>query len=111
MYSTLCNMTISLAALFVQSDRYVSVNQTHYMCSCLQVQHLDGHNVVLKSSGITIPGQMETVKGQGMPLPDSAKRFGDLHVTYTVEFPKSLSDAQKKCIQDLRPNFALRDEL
>ena len=82
------------------------------MCvDIVQVQHLDGHTVLLKSTGITIPGQMETVAGQGMPLLDSAKKYGDLHVTYTVEFPKSLSDTQKNCINGLKPNFAVKDEL
>ena len=82
------------------------------MCvAIVQVQHLDGHNVVLKSTGITVPGQVEMMTGQGMPLLDAAKKFGDLHVTYTVQFPNSLSDAQKKCIHDLKSTFAVKDEL
>lgn len=94
-----------------QSSRGNLLSDCMSVVDFMQVQHLDGHMVVLKSTGITIPGQLETVKGQGMPLPDSAKRFGDLHVTYTVEFPKTLSESQKKCIHDLRPNFTVRDEL
>lgn len=77
----------------------------------LQIQHLDGHSVVLQSTGITIPGQQEVIKGEGMPLLDQAKKFGDLHVTYTVEFPKSLSEGQRKCIHELESNFAVKDEL
>ena len=67
--------------------------------------------MVLQSTGITIPGQQQVIQGEGMPLLDQGKKFGNLHVTYTVEFPKSLTEAQKKCIHELRPNFAVKDEL
>lgn len=77
----------------------------------VQVQHLDGHDVTLKAAGITVPGQMQTLKGEGMPLLDQARRHGDMHVTYTVAFPKQLSETQKKCIKELEHALPARDDL
>lgn len=77
----------------------------------VQVKHLDGHDVTLSSSGITIPGQMQTMKGEGMPLLDQARKHGDMHVTYRVEFPQQLNESQKKCIKELNHAFPVRDDL
>ena len=80
-------------------------------CADVQIQHLDGHDVTLKSDGITIPGQLETLKGEGMPLLDSPRKRGDMHVTFTVAFPQQLNDSQRKCIQEMGHAFPIRDEL
>jgi len=77
----------------------------------LQIQHLDGHDVTLKAAGITIPGEMQTLKGEGMPLLDQARKQGDMHVTYTIAFPKQLNESQKKCIKELGHAFPARDDL
>ena len=77
----------------------------------LQIKHLDDHAVTLKSAGITIPGQMQTLPGEGMPLLDQARKRGDMHVTYTVAFPKQLTESQKKCIKELGHAFPARDDL
>lgn len=67
--------------------------------------------MTLAASGITIPGQMQTLKGEGMPLLDQARKRGDMHVTYTVKFPQKLNESQKKCIKDLNHAFPVRDDL
>lgn len=79
--------------------------------SCVQVKHLDGHDVSLAASDITIPGRMQTLKGEGMPLLDQAGKRGDMHVTYTVQFPDQLNESQKKCIKELNNVFPVRDDL
>ncbi|KAK9824801.1 hypothetical protein WJX74_009851 [Apatococcus lobatus] len=66
-----------------------------------EVEHLDGHKIRLQASEVTIPGQVQVISGQGMPLPDQARKFGDLFVTYTVAFPKRLSSAQQTAVQDV----------
>lgn len=78
---------------------------------CVQVKHLDGHDVTLAASDITIPGRMQTLKGEGMPLLDQAGKRGDMHVTYTVRFPEQLNESQKKCIKELNNVFPVRDDL
>ena len=60
-----------------------------------EIMHLDGHKVYLKKTKITRPGEVEKIKGEGMPLYDYPSEYGELIVTYTVEFPKELSQEQK----------------
>jgi len=36
------------------------------------------------------------VQGEGMPLYEDADRFGDLFVTFTVQFPNSVTQEQKE---------------
>ena len=57
--------------------------------------------VKLAHAGITIPGQVETIAGQGMPVHNSHKTFGNLIVTYQVKFPKHLDDGQKLHVKQL----------
>lgn len=57
--------------------------------------------VTLSNDGVTIPGQVQRIRGEGMPLYDNPSKFGDLFVTYTIKFPESLSDAQKATVRQL----------
>lgn len=95
------NATISLGEALVGFDR--------------SVPHLDGHAVRLASSGVTRPGETVTIRGEGMPRPGRVKArtdsdkpppppspstHGDLHVTYTVSFPRTLTDKQKAVVRE-----------
>lgn len=61
------------------------------------IKHLDGHIVSLKRKKITKPGEVERIRGEGMPIYDYPTDNGDLLVTYDVDFPKVLTQEQKKC--------------
>lgn len=78
------NLTISLV------DALVGFHQS--------VAHLDGHTVELGTKGVTRPGEVRKIKGEGMPIYDTTKK-GDLFVTFTVDFPPSLTDAQKEVVR------------
>ena len=65
------------------------------------VPHLDGHLVTLASTGVTRPGDVQRVPGEGMPLFQHPERRGDLFVTYTVDFPEALSEEQKALARQL----------
>lgn len=65
------------------------------------IKHLDGHKVTLANREVTIPGQVQRIKGQGMPLYDNPSKFGDLFITYSIKFPGSLTDAQKTTVRQL----------
>jgi len=65
-----------------------------------EIEHLDGHKVVLKNSGVTKPGQLVKIPNEGMPHPENAHKHGDLYVTYSILFPPALSDAQKDVIKN-----------
>jgi DnaJ family protein B protein 11 len=54
------------------------------------VRHLDGHDVILKKDGITRPGEVMVVQGEGMPVYEgSGGAAGQLVVTVMVRFPES----------------------
>ena len=64
--------------------------------------HLDGALVRFSRLGkVTKPGLMERFKGKGMPLFESySGDYGDLLVTYIVDLPTSLSDAQRELFKE-----------
>lgn len=64
----------------------------------MEIEHLDGHKVTLAASGVTRPGQVVVIKGEGMPVYDSTHR-GDLYVSYSVALPKALSEEQKAAVR------------
>ena len=67
----------------------------------LELKHLDGHKVKIGAKDITRPFQVRTFKGQGLPRFEEYSKFGDMHVTYEVDFPKNLSADQKAQLRKL----------
>ena len=59
--------------------------------------HLDGHEVLIdRRDKVTKPGLMERFKGEGMPVFEQYSEIGDLMVTYIVDLPDKLTEAQKE---------------
>lgn len=57
--------------------------------------HLDGHTVTLRREGVTQPGFVQTIPGEGMPVfQDNA--FGDLFVEYIVVLPTEINAGLRK---------------
>jgi DnaJ family protein B protein 11 len=50
--------------------------------------------VQVGTSGVTRPGEVRWFQGEGMPQYEHTSR-GDLWVTYSVAFPRSISEAHK----------------
>jgi DnaJ-class molecular chaperone len=75
------------------------------------VKHLDGHEVVVRREGITMPGSVMKVSGEGMPKKDDSSTFGELYIEFSVQFPETLSADQQAVIannfkastSDIRP--------
>eukprot|EP00668_Euglena_longa_P029777 GGOE01037148.1.p1 GENE.GGOE01037148.1~~GGOE01037148.1.p1 ORF type:complete len:412 (-),score=91.22 GGOE01037148.1:119-1354(-) len=65
------------------------------------VEHLDGRQVDISQSMPTPPGHVQRLAGQGMPRHSNPGDFGDLLVTYTVDFPAELTDEQKSGLRTL----------
>ncbi|KAI0925757.1 hypothetical protein AcV5_008406 [Taiwanofungus camphoratus] len=64
--------------------------------------HLDGHVVELKRHGVTQPGFVQTIQGEGMPIYGQSN-FGDLYVEYDVVLPKELSsDVRQQLLKVFR---------
>jgi len=66
-------------------------------------KHLDGHEVTVKRDRVTRPGLETTLAGEGMPKFNDSTSFGDLIVSFTVVFPESITEAQKKAFTELLP--------
>lgn len=58
------------------------------------ITHLDGRQVEIKQTGVTKPGHVQRVVGEGMPHHGTPSRKGDLLVTYVVDFPAKLTPQQ-----------------
>ena len=62
------------------------------------LKQLDGRLIVLKRTDVvTPPGHKERTMGEGMPK--GVGEFGDLIVTYQVEFPKELTPQQREAVK------------
>tara|TARA_B110000305_G_C19443959_1_gene643623 strand:+ start:371 stop:1468 length:1098 start_codon:yes stop_codon:yes gene_type:complete len=57
--------------------------------------HVDGRIVELARSSITFPGHTDVISFEGMPMYGSNGKFGNLVITYEVDFPEFLDDEQK----------------
>ena len=55
----------------------------------LQVEHLDDHRVELRADGVTRPGEVTVIKGEGMPVFESVRsRASSTH----MQPPRSLCE-------------------
>ena len=63
--------------------------------------HFDGRAVPLRRDGVTTPGWVARVPGEGMPVYNEHKKHGDLIVTYQVDFPKKLDEKTREQVKRL----------
>ena len=64
-----------------------------------KVGHLDSHEVTVKQTKVTTPGEVKRIKGEGMPQHNFPSEFGDLFVKFSIKMPKELTDAQRQAIE------------
>merc|ERR1712150_310574 len=67
------------------------------------IVHLDNSEVLLSAGGVTRPFQTRVIKDEGMPVHNFPSESGNLRVTYNVQFPNGLTDAQKDVIRSTLP--------
>ena len=72
-------------------------------------KHLDGHTVTIKRTGVTKPNQVVRIKGEGMPKHGTPSEFGDLTITFTVEFPPKVDAEMAAGLEKLLPAFTAAD--
>jgi len=68
-----------------------------------EIPHLDGHVVPIRVAPghIVYPFQTMVLNGEGMPLHEVPSQFGDMHVTFEVVFPKSLTEEQRDKLKEI----------
>lgn len=64
------------------------------------INHLDGHQIVIKHREIIQPNQLYCINREGMPIRNSVEK-GDLIVEFSVRFPTNLNDKIKHQIEQL----------
>jgi DnaJ family protein B protein 13 len=69
------------------------------MCEPLTVQTLDGRSLPVSISEIVNQDSVRKVDGEGMKKGDSAGR-GDLYITFKIEFPKALTENQRRTLYE-----------
>lgn len=69
------------------------------------IPHLDGRTLSIKMAPGQIVSPFQTVvyKGEGMPQHEVPSQFGDLHVTFEIAFPKSLTAEAIESLKTLLP--------
>jgi len=72
--------------------------------------HLDGHVVALVRTGVTQPGFVQTIKGEGMPLFEHPTSYGDLFVEYNVVLPTHLSQETRQSLAEAFYGKSHRDK-
>lgn len=63
--------------------------------------HLDGHKFRVNVDGVTECDHVMRVSGKGMPRSHGRGGFGDLYITFDVEFPESLTEEQRTGIREI----------
>ena len=63
-----------------------------------EIEHLDGHKVLIKKAGVTQPGETIRIKGEGMPVHQRGDT-GDLLVDIEIQIPEKLTNEQKDKLQ------------
>lgn len=72
--------------------------------------HVGGHTVRLVRQGVTQPGFVQTIIGEGMPNFESSTH-GDLFVEYNVVFPITLSQKMRRKLMEAFQEGTTHDEL
>lgn len=78
----------------------ISLSQALIGCT-VPVRTLDGRIIPVSVSDIVRPGSVLRVQGEGMPLPKNPSQRGDLVLSFDVQYPSSLTLAQKEGIRAL----------
>lgn len=66
-----------------------------------EFEHLDGHKFVVNVNDVTECDHVMRVSGKGMPRRGGRGGYGDLFITFDVDFPETLTVEQKKGIRKI----------
>jgi len=67
----------------------------------IQIEHLDGHIVTHKKLTVTAPESVIEIPNEGMPIFRGNGKKGKLFIQISVIFPTSLTEQQKRDVQQL----------
>ncbi|KAM8793943.1 dnaJ homolog subfamily B member 1 [Eudromia elegans] len=74
------------------------------LCGCtVHAPTLDGRTIPLVFQDVLRPGVKRRVPGEGLPLPRSPERRGDLVIEFEVRFPERIPPAARPLLQQILP--------
>ena len=71
--------------------------------TCVKVPTINGQLHTLNIKNPLQPGDIRTIQGEGLPLPKSSTKRGDIIIEFSIQFPRNLSGAQKDVLRDILP--------
>ena len=80
----------------------ISLSQALIGCT-VPIRTLDGRVIPISVSDIVKPDSTTRVKGEGMPKARTPSERGDLVLRFDVQFPTSLTLAQKEGLRKILP--------
>lgn len=63
------------------------------------IKHLDGHEVIVKKTDVTKPGEVIAIEEEGMPHHQFPSQLGKLYVEIVFKMPDELNEEQKSAIK------------
>jgi chaperone protein DnaJ len=67
------------------------------------IRQLDGREVLLAVEGVSKPFEVKTIAEEGMPVHNFPSLRGNMYVKLDVQFPSSLTEAEKELVRKLLP--------
>jgi len=77
----------------------------------VEIEHLDGHKVTVRKEGVSSPGEIVNLVGEGLPYLKRPYERGTLFVQLEIKFPKQLSPTECEEAKRLLPNMYTESEL
>ncbi|KAJ9465620.1 Chaperone protein dnaJ 2 [Diplonema papillatum] len=74
------------------------------------LEHLDGRKLYVHTPAgqVIVPGQMMTIKGEGMPREGGGR--GNLHILFNIDFPRTMGDDQIEKLKSVLPGGRKTDK-
>lgn len=74
------------------------------LCGCtLQIPTIDERKIPLRLTEVIKPNSTKRIQGEGLPLPKTPTKRGDLIIEFDVSFPKTLTQSTKEILADCLP--------
>lgn len=74
------------------------------LCGCtVNVPTLDGRTIPVVFKDVIRPGMRRKVPGEGLPLPKTPEKRGDLIIEFEVIFPERIPQTSRSVLEQVLP--------